>query len=58
MIGLNIEMPSTCDECLLEYDGFSCRVTDIYLYDDGFNPSEQRHPDCPLVEITDRADHA
>lgn len=51
MIGLNIDMPSTCDDCPLEYDGFSCSASDIYLYDDDFDPSKQRHPDCPLVEI-------
>ena len=44
-----IKMPSTCYECPCEYD-LGCRVLEE-PFPDGFDYTDGRLPNCPLVEI-------
>lgn len=50
----NLEMPSNCEVCPLNYDSIYCMVTDNALREKGggdFLFSHERHPNCPLVSV-------
>lgn len=48
---LNIPMPDRCCDCDLEYDCVACGITGTRHYRTGvdFDPSNQRHDDCPII---------
>ena len=54
---VRMEMPESCDECPIEYDGFMCAAIykRFYPKKDGryleplIDPAEQRLPDCPII---------
>lgn len=51
----NIEMPSCCSDCLLNYDQMSCVVTGTRWWSDtmmllNFDPDKERLYDCPIIE--------
>ena len=54
---VRMEMPESCDECPMEYDGFMCAAIHKRFYPkkDGryleplIDPAEQRLPDCPII---------
>lgn len=56
---VRIDMPSCCDECPMEYDGFMCAAIHKRFYPkkDGryleplIDPNEERLPDCPILAV-------
>ena len=53
-----MEMPKCCDECALLYDAICCIVTTTSLWsypahERIIDSSEERLPDCPLIEVPD-----
>ena len=48
----NMEMPKTCSDCPIDYDFVCCQFFDKSWVAMGFDNTEGRHLDCPLVELT------
>ena len=50
-----IEMPAVCDDCHFNYDCYRCSAIDgnkgYFFNDEDFDPSCNRLPDCPLIEL-------
>ena len=50
-----MKMPDNCSECQLEYDQMLCRIVGYWYeqsyLDIGFDPSKDKLPECPLVEL-------
>ena len=52
----NMEMPTNCSDCPLNYDQMACKVTGTRWWSDtmmlmNFDSENERLYDCPLVEI-------
>lgn len=51
----DMKMPDNCSECQLEYDQMLCRIVGYWYeqsyLDIGFDPSKDRLPECPLVDL-------
>lgn len=54
---VRMEMPKSCYDCPMEYDGIACSVTGTRFWrdaegnviDKGFDPSIERQNNCPIV---------
>ena len=55
MVTINIKMPNSCSECVLNYDSYCCIVTNTKFWGNhlpsDFDSFERRLPNCPLVEV-------
>lgn len=52
----NMEMPTNCADCPLNYDQMACGVTGTRWWSDSmvmmnFDSDKERLPNCPLIEI-------
>ena len=52
----NMEMPTNCADCPLNYDQMACAVTWTRWWSDSmvimnFDSDKERMPNCPLIEI-------
>ncbi len=55
-----MEMPKGCITCVFEFEGLYdwtmwCQWLDDPLGDYGERDGKWRHPDCPLVEVSEKA---
>ena len=51
-----MKIPENCSECPLEYDQMMCSVAGYVWFDQdyldiGFDSTQDRLPECPLVEL-------
>lgn len=52
----NMEMPTNCADCPLNYDQMACGVTGTRWWSDSmvimnFDSDKERMPNCPLIEV-------
>ena len=52
----NMEMPTNCADCPLNYDQMACAVTWTRWWSDSmvimnFDSDKERMPNCPLIEV-------
>lgn len=56
-----MEMPQNCAECPMCYDMMECSVSPLKFWNgrteiEQFDFCNERHPDCPLVELPEHGD--